>query len=62
MPYCEAPTIENSLTEGRVTAGTQIKVTCLAGYAVIGPELITCQKDREYSARPTCQPMGKLTE
>ena len=58
--FCEGPTIANSQTEGKVTAGAWIKIRCQAGFAVIGQELITCMANGDYSDKPTCEKIGKI--
>ena len=61
MPFCEGPNILNSKTYGKVTEGTEIKIRCVAGFAVIGQQIITCQSNGKYSDEPTCKIMGKTS-
>lgn len=59
VPFCEWPTIENSLSSGRVREGTEVTFICLAGFSVIGSSLITCQADGKFSNTPECKEIGK---
>ena len=59
VPFCEWPTIKNSLSRGRVREGTEIKIRCLAGFSVIGSTLVTCQSDGKYSSIPECREIGE---
>ncbi|KAL5268524.1 hypothetical protein ACHWQZ_G002413 [Mnemiopsis leidyi] len=59
VPFCEWPTIENSLYSGRVREGTEVTFRCLAGFSVIGSSLITCQTDGKFSNTPECKEIVK---
>ena len=50
------------MNHGRVPEGTEISITCQAGFVVIGQEVITCKKSGAYSAMPTCKKFGRNSQ
>ena len=55
---CPRPYIENGHVEGSLyTYGERVKFICNAGFELVGPLIVTCQADRQWTFRSYCRPI-----